>query len=113
MIKYKISSPDFKSSPRLHDMNLYNGLDVDYRKYYDAPRDYQIRYNFIFHALYSCLTFCNALPSKEEGIIKFREFALGVESISGIHIKALKDEKGTISFKVDPKDKVKRYKQKR
>lgn len=113
MIKYIISknTHDLKTSPRPYDTAVYNGVDKDYRKYSDAPRDYQIKYNFIFHALYSCLTFCNGLSSQEEGLIKFKEFALEVEDKSGLHIKPIKDEKGTISFVVDRRDKVKRYKQ--
>lgn len=114
MIKYRISnSPVGNASPRPYDTTVYGGVDKDYRKYSDAPRDYQIKYNFIFHALYSCITFCTAEYSPEEAFNKFKEFALEVEDKSGLHIKPIKDEKGTISFKVDPKDKVKRYKQNR
>jgi len=112
MIKYKISNtPVGNAAPRSHDIQLYNAVDDYYEKYNDAPREYKIRYNFIFHALYSCITFCSKEYPQDEAFNKFKEFALKVEFESGLHIKPIKDEKGTISFKVDRKDKVKRYKQ--
>ena len=107
MLKYKITFNDEISGVKNLGNNIswFNVITDDYTKYKELPDDLKNNYNFIFHAIYSCLTKVNYDKDRLEAYRELSSFLHYISENTGIHMKIIKES--NMYYTVVRKDKPK------
>lgn len=107
MLKYKITFNNEISGNKSLGENVswFNVITIDYNKYKELPEELKNNYNFIFHAIYSCLTKINYDQDRLNAYKELSAFLHYISENTGLHMKIIKES--STYYSVVRKDKPK------